>query len=91
MSERTETNKNGTVNITNSEEHHDDDIHGFHSFTLEIMCIAWFTFEYIVRFITSPNKWHFLKSLLNTIDLMAIFPYFIIIIMKGTFDASDSH
>jgi potassium voltage-gated channel Shaker-related subfamily A protein len=46
-------------------------------FLIETVCIVWFTFEFIVRFISCPLKLVFLKSVMNVIDIVAIIPYFI--------------
>ena len=51
--------------------------------TLDITCVAWFTVEYVVRFISSPSKWKFLVSFMNSIDLCAILPFYIIVAMKA--------
>lgn len=46
---------------------------------LEIFCVAWFTFEYVVRLLAAPQKLRFLRSFLNIIDLVAILPYYVIL------------
>ena len=46
-------------------------------FYVECICNAWFTFEIIVRFITSPNKCDFIKASVNIIDYIATFSFYI--------------
>ena len=52
--------------------------------TTEAACIAWFTFEYCVRLIASPRKFQFLYQPLNMIDLVAIIPFYIMLVLKQT-------
>ncbi|XP_063297528.1 potassium voltage-gated channel subfamily G member 3 isoform X2 [Pelobates fuscus] len=48
---------------------------------IEAICIGWFTAECIVRFIVSKNKCEFVKRPLNIIDLLAITPYYVSVLM----------
>ena len=49
---------------------------------LEACCVFYFSVELTIRFAFCPDKRHFLKGILNWIDLMAILPFFIQIIMQ---------
>ncbi|KAL2093592.1 hypothetical protein ACEWY4_010904 [Coilia grayii] len=46
-------------------------------FILETLCIVWFSFELLVRFMSCPSKSAFYKDIMNVIDIVAIFPYFV--------------
>ncbi|KAJ7342268.1 hypothetical protein JRQ81_009983 [Phrynocephalus forsythii] len=48
---------------------------------IETACIIWFTLEYILRLISSSNKLHFALSFLNVIDVFAILPFYISLIL----------
>ncbi|TNN14789.1 Potassium voltage-gated channel protein [Schistosoma japonicum] len=48
---------------------------------IETICISWFTLEYVLRLWCSPNKWKFLKRILNIIDLIAILPFYIHVLL----------
>lgn len=62
------------------EEIHDDKAMPW--FAIESACIVWFTFEYFMRLISSPQKLLFVRSFLNLIDVIAIIPYYITLPMS---------
>ena len=46
-------------------------------YLLNVICNAWFTLEFVIRFIAAPNKLDFMKSAVNLIDLISILPFYI--------------
>ncbi|KAG7466027.1 hypothetical protein MATL_G00160450 [Megalops atlanticus] len=48
---------------------------------IETACIGWFTVEYLLRLISSPNKVHFALSFMNIIDFLAIMPFYVVLIL----------
>lgn len=48
---------------------------------IETICVSWFTLEYLLRLWCSPEKMKFLKRILNIIDLIAILPFYIHVLL----------
>ncbi|XP_001511062.3 potassium voltage-gated channel subfamily A member 5-like [Ornithorhynchus anatinus] len=46
-------------------------------FLVETTCVVWFSFELVARFSTCPSKAEFSRDVMNVIDVVSIFPYFI--------------
>ncbi len=46
-------------------------------FYIETVCVVWFTFEFVCRFLVAPSKFAFIKNGPNIIDVVSIIPYFI--------------
>ncbi|XP_023337689.1 potassium voltage-gated channel protein Shaw isoform X2 [Eurytemora carolleeae] len=51
-------------------------------FYIECICNAWFTIEILVRFISCPNKWDFLKSSVNVIDYIATLSFYTDLVLQ---------
>ncbi|KAG5267285.1 hypothetical protein AALO_G00220040 [Alosa alosa] len=59
-----------TAKNRNTEEHR----------TIEAVCIGWFTAECGMRFLLSRNKYDFVRQPLNLLDILAISPYYILLV-----------
>ncbi|CAF0897400.1 unnamed protein product [Didymodactylos carnosus] len=46
-------------------------------FIIQTITVAFFTIEFLLRFISAPSYCDFIKSILNWIDLVAIIPYYV--------------
>ncbi|XP_078066354.1 potassium voltage-gated channel subfamily G member 4a [Mustelus asterias] len=60
----------------------------YNMFIIETICVAWFSLEFILRFIQARSKWQFLRGPLNIIDILAILPYYVALVVdKGPVDS----
>lgn len=50
-------------------------------FIIEAVAVTWFTVDLILRFICCPNKIDFIKDLHNWVDLMAIIPFYLTVLL----------
>ncbi|XP_077446477.1 voltage-gated potassium channel regulatory subunit KCNG2 isoform X2 [Stigmatopora argus] len=55
----------------------------FNIFVLETVCVAWFSLEFVLRFIQTQSKCTFLRTPLNVIDVVALLPYYITLIVDS--------
>ncbi|XP_067105449.1 potassium voltage-gated channel subfamily G member 4 [Osmerus mordax] len=53
-------------------------------FVVETVCVAWFSLEFIMRFLHARSKLAFVRGPLNIIDAIAILPYYISLAMGDT-------
>ncbi|NXJ57337.1 KCNV1 protein, partial [Spizaetus tyrannus] len=50
---------------------------------LEYLCIAWFTVEFVLRFLCARDRCRFVRSVANIIDLLAILPFYITLLVES--------
>ncbi|XP_060693593.1 potassium voltage-gated channel subfamily G member 4a [Hemiscyllium ocellatum] len=63
----------------------------YNMFIIETICVAWFSLEFVLRFIQARSKWQFLRGPLNIIDILAILPYYVaLVIDKGPADSNKT-
>ena len=57
-------------------------------FYLDTVCVGFFTLEYMARLVTCPNRLKFIINKMSIIDLLAILPYYIDLLLNMlSFDA----
>ena len=44
---------------------------------IELVCVAFFTLEFLLRFLNAPNKARFFRNAMNWIDMFAIIPFYV--------------
>ena len=76
-------NTNGSIehanvsNIAESDTHYKRKSKHPVIFSIDMICLAFFTLEYLARFICAPRKFHFFISFMALIDLLAIIPDYV--------------
>ncbi|KAK2505477.1 hypothetical protein MC885_020327 [Smutsia gigantea] len=55
----------------------------YYIFIVETVCVAWFSLEFCLRFVQAQNKCQFFQGPLNIIDILAIFPYYVSLVVSG--------
>lgn len=58
------------------------EVHENFFFIIDSICVAIFTFEFLLRFFVCPRKWKFFRSLMNIIDVLSVLPYYLTSILE---------
>ncbi|XP_017158478.1 A-type voltage-gated potassium channel KCND2 isoform X1 [Poecilia reticulata] len=59
-------------------------------FCLDTACVMIFTVEYLLRLLAAPSRYRFAKSVMSVIDVVAIMPYYIGLVMTDNEDVSGA-
>nr|XP_055029915.1 potassium voltage-gated channel subfamily G member 4a [Misgurnus anguillicaudatus] len=62
----------------------------YHMFIIETVCVAWFSLEFLLRFVQARSKLEFIRGPLNIIDVMAILPYYVSLVVDEENPNEDS-
>ncbi|XP_034288905.1 potassium voltage-gated channel subfamily G member 1 [Pantherophis guttatus] len=61
----------------------------YNIFIVESVCVGWFSLEFLLRFIQAPSKFMFLRHPLTLIDIIAILPYYITLLLDSASVSSN--
>jgi len=64
--------------------------YGTELFCLDTACVIIFTVEYLLRLFAAPDRCHYMSSVMSVIDVVAIMPYYISLMMKDNKDLSGA-
>ncbi|XP_069501588.1 A-type voltage-gated potassium channel KCND1 [Ambystoma mexicanum] len=59
-------------------------------FCMDTACVLIFTFEYLMRLFAAPSRCKFMRSVMSIIDVVAIMPYYIGLVMPENEDVSGA-
>ncbi|XP_033988089.1 potassium voltage-gated channel subfamily D member 1 [Gymnodraco acuticeps] len=59
-------------------------------FCMDTACVLIFTFEYLMRLFAAPSRCNFMRSVMSVIDVVAIMPYYIGLVMPENEDVSGA-
>ncbi|KAJ4920761.1 hypothetical protein JOQ06_022613 [Pogonophryne albipinna] len=59
-------------------------------FCMDTACVLIFTFEYLMRLFAAPSRCTFMRSVMSVIDVVAIMPYYIGLVMPENEDVSGA-
>ncbi|KAJ8002625.1 hypothetical protein DPEC_G00160830 [Dallia pectoralis] len=59
-------------------------------FCLDTACVMIFTVEYLLRLVAAPSRYNFMKSVMSIIDVVAIMPYYIGLVMTDNDQVSGA-
>ncbi|XP_070803195.1 A-type voltage-gated potassium channel KCND2 [Pituophis catenifer annectens] len=59
-------------------------------FCLDTACVMIFTVEYLLRLVAAPSRYKFVRSVMSIIDVVAIMPYYIGLVMTNNEDVSGA-